>query len=169
MSSVLSYKINIVTHTVYFLFRIYHPTICLVIILMLNPVYGQVTRPTHSSYACLNFISWNLPKVRSLFMVKILFLFEILKKKKIMLKTRHTHSSDFKSAKKVALNPRWIRTYLTDSDYPFGIFKLVLNTLSSFWSLFAYCCMLSGEKQIPNLYVFGLTRPVLESINYRTG
>jgi hypothetical protein len=29
--------------------------------------------------------------------------------------------------------------------------------------------MLSGEKQIPNLYVFGLTRPVLESINYRTG
>ena len=42
MSSVLSYKINIVTHIVYFLFRIYHPTICLVIILMLNPVYGQV-------------------------------------------------------------------------------------------------------------------------------
>ena len=62
-----------------------------------------------------------------------------------------------------------VHLWFTDSDYPFGIFKLVLNTLSSFWSLFAYCCMLSGEKQIPNLYVFGLTRPVLESINYRTG
>lgn len=42
MSSVLSYEISIVTHIVYFLFRIYHPTLCLVIILMLTPVSGQV-------------------------------------------------------------------------------------------------------------------------------